>query len=161
MACGILAFLSVMRKTIFQTRFAVRKSRPGLGHGLFATHDIKKGEFVLEYEGRKIPTAYADTLKSRYLFEIDREWTVDGSVRSNIARYVNHSCAPNCEADIRGGKILLYAAGDIRKGEELTIDYGEEYFDEFIKPTGCKCARCTAQSAPASVSRFNFFARSR
>ena len=131
-----------MRTSILHGRFAIRRSRPGLGHGLFATAQIGSGDFILEYTGKRIPTAYADTLDSRYLFEIDRKWTVDGSTRANIARYVNHSCEPNCEAEIRDEKILLYASRDIEKGEELTIDYGEEYFDEFIRPVGCKCRGC-------------------
>ncbi len=131
-----------MRRTILQAKFAVRKSRPGLGHGLFATSALHKGDFVLEYSGRRIPTSLADTLKSRYLFEIDRRWTIDGSTRANVARYINHSCEPNCEGDVHDGRVLIYTARDIRKGEELTIDYGKEYFDEFIRPAGCKCDAC-------------------
>ena len=131
-----------MRSAILQVRYAIRKSRPGLGHGLFATQAISKGDFVIEYTGTKIPTKVADALPTRYLFEIDRNWTIDGSVRSNIARYINHACVPNCEADIHDSHILICAARDIEKGEELTFDYGEEYFEEFIKPVGCKCAKC-------------------
>ncbi len=151
-----------MRKRILQARYAVRKSTPGLGHGLFATATLRKGDFILEYRGRRIPTPQADASQSRYLFEVDGKWTVDGSPRFNIARYINHSCKPNCEADVRdlpaprsaflseargqewqaGGHILIFAKRDIEPGEELTIDYGEEYFDEFIKPIGCKCNHC-------------------
>jgi hypothetical protein len=134
-------------------RFTVRKSTPGMGQGLFAAQNIKRGDFILEYTGKKIPTPVADTLKSRYLFEIDAQWTIDGSPRSNLARYINHSCDPNAEADIcdlprvgsrvkAGGRILISAKRAIQKGEELTIDYDTEYFDEFIKPVGCKCPRC-------------------
>ncbi len=126
-------------KTI-DARFAIRRSSPGKGQGLFAQRDIKKGEFILEYTGEKIPTAVADAMKdARYLFEIDEEWTIDGSPRSNTARYINHSCNPNTEAEISDGKILIIAVRDIKKGEELTIDYDTEYFDEFIRPVGCKC----------------------
>ncbi len=132
-----------MRRTIFQARFAVRRSRPGLGQGLFATADIRHGDFILEYTGRRIQTSVADTLKTRYLFEVDGTWTIDGSSRSNTARYINHSCVPNCEGEIRDGAILIYASRDIKRGEELTLDYGQEYFDEFIKPVGCKCDHCT------------------
>ena len=150
-----------MKTQILQARFAVRKSKPGMGHGLFATNGLRKGDFILEYKGRRIPTPQADALKSRYLFELDREWTIDGSPRFNIARYINHSCNPNCEADLRdlpvrgtqtglpaqaGGHILIYASRDIAKGEELSINYGEEYFDEFIRPAGCKCSTCSLQT---------------
>lgn len=131
-----------MKKESARPVFTVRKSGPGLGKGLFANENIKKGAFILEYTGKKIPTALADTLKSRYLFELDSEWTIDGSARSNTARYINHSCEPNTEAEIRDGRILIHAVKPIRKGEEVTIDYDTEYFDEFIRPVGCKCSKC-------------------
>ncbi|QQG38357.1 MAG: SET domain-containing protein [Candidatus Kaiserbacteria bacterium] len=118
----------------------VRKSRAGLGHGFFATRKIERGECVAEYTGKRIATTYADTLKSRYLFEIDESWTIDGSGRENVARYINHSCEPNAEAEIHDGRIYILATRTIRKGEEITIDYGDEYYDEFIRPVGCKCA---------------------
>ena len=126
-----------------RTRFVVRRSSPGRGFGLFAREPMGHGEFLLEYTGRHVPTKDADELDTKYLFEIDTYWTVDGSSRSNTARYINHSCDPNCEADIRDGKILIFAMRAIAAGEELTIDYGDEYFDEFIKPYGCKCDVCT------------------
>ncbi|KKW19866.1 MAG: hypothetical protein UY63_C0005G0049 [Parcubacteria group bacterium GW2011_GWA2_51_10] len=140
-----IAYPFDMRRHFFQARFAIQKSRPGLGHGLFATANLSKGDFVLEYTGKKIPTKLADEITSRYLFEIDRKWTVDGSVQSNLARYINHSCEPNCECVLEGGRILIYASRDIEKGEELSFDYGEEYFDEYIKPMGCKCHKCRLQ----------------
>ena len=124
------------------SRFRIGRSRPVLGCGLFARVGIASGDFVLEYTGKKIPTPLADTLDTKYLFEIDAEWTIDGSPRSNLARYINHACQPNTEADIVDGKIIITAVRDIAVGEELTIDYGEEYFDEFIKPYGCRCDSC-------------------
>jgi SET domain-containing protein len=125
-------------------RFVVRQS-PGKGSGLFALCPFKKGRLIAEYTGVRIPTPYADTLDNRYLFELDRVWTIDGSPESNVARWINHACLPNCEGVIRKGRIFIYAARDIRAGEELTIDYGEEYFDEFIRPVGCKCAECSSK----------------
>jgi hypothetical protein len=121
-------------------RVAVKRGRPGTGLGLFATDYFKKGEMVVEYTGKKVTTKVADTLGTKYLFEIDEKWTIDGSPRTNLAGYVNHSCEPNCEAEIDGMRIFYYAMRPIDAGEELTIDYGEEYFDEFIRPHGCKCA---------------------
>lgn len=123
-------------------RFAVRRSGPGRGLGLFARTRISEGDFVVGYTGKKIPTRIADELDTKYLFEIDEEWTIDGSPRSNIARYINHSCRPNCEADVQNGRILIFALRDIASGEELCTDYGEEYFDEFIRPVGCRCDTC-------------------
>jgi SET domain-containing protein len=125
--------------TLKDARFVVRATGIGKGKGLFATSKIKKGSFVIEYTGDKIPTKVADTLGTRYLFEIDSEWTIDGASRTNTARYINHSCDPNCEVEIEGDRLMIYAVRNIARGEELSFDYGEEYFDDFIRPSGCKC----------------------
>ena len=124
------------------SRFEVREARLGTGLGLFARMPIKKGAFIIEYTGTKIPTTAADESGSRYLFEIDEIWTLDGPVPENVAGYINHDCHPNVEAEIEDGKIMIYAQKAIAPGEEFTIDYDQEYFDEFIKPFGCKCASC-------------------
>jgi SET domain-containing protein len=126
-------------------RFVLRRAH-GKGHGLFARVPVRRGDFIMEYTGRRITTAEADALRTRYLFEIDRSWTIDGSARSNRARYINHSCDPNCEAEIRDGRIMLYAAQDIAAGEELSFDYGDEYFDEFIRSKGCRCGTRACRS---------------
>ncbi|MBI2610990.1 SET domain-containing protein [Candidatus Kaiserbacteria bacterium] len=120
----------------------VRRSRPGLGRGLFATRALRAGGCIVEYTGKRVPTAHADTLKTRYLLELDEHWTIDGSARDNLARYINHSCSPNCEGQLESGRVFIHATCDIKKDEELTLDYGDEYFDEFIRPRGCKCERC-------------------
>jgi uncharacterized protein len=120
----------------------IKRAGPGLGFGLFAHRFFAKNELIVEYSGKRIPTAEADMLGTRYLFEVDEQWTIDGSPRTNIARYINHSCEPNCETDVLEGKIYVFALRDIEPGEELTFDYGEEYFDEFIRPYGCRCTRC-------------------
>jgi SET domain-containing protein len=122
--------------------FEVKESLPGVGQGLFARTPLAKDSFILEYIGKHIPSADADVSKSRFLFEIDDQWTIEGDVPENTARYINHACDPNTEAEIEDGKINIYAIRDIAPGEELTIDYGEEYFDEFIRPIGCRCVNC-------------------
>ncbi len=122
--------------------FAVRRSRTGCG--LFATQNIAKDDYVVEYTGVRIPTSIADTLKTRYLFDLEDGWTIDGSVRSNKARWMNHSCDPNCVSDLCEGRVMLFALRDIEIGEELTFDYGEEYVKDFIEPVGCKCAKCAS-----------------
>jgi len=119
-------------------RFEVRES-PGIGWGLFAREPIAEGDFILEYTGKKIPTKEANSSKGRYLFELDTKWTIDGEGQDNHARWINHACVPNAEAEVQKGKILIHALRDIFQGEEITIDYGQEYFDEFIKPHGCRC----------------------
>jgi SET domain-containing protein len=119
-------------------RFEIRES-PGMGWGLFARAEISQGDFIVEYTGTKLSAEQADESKSKYLFEIDDKVTLDGEDQSNHGRWLNHSCVPNVEAFEDEQKILLYAMRDIFPGEELTIDYGQEYFEEFIKPHGCKC----------------------
>lgn len=97
----------------------------------------------MEYTGNRVPTKIADESDSKYLFEIDSEWTIDGETHGNTARYINHDCHPNTEAEIsEDDRIEIHTVRDIAAGEELTIDYGDEYFDEFIRPIGCKCASC-------------------
>jgi hypothetical protein len=99
----------------------------------------------MEYTGRLLSSDEADRKGGRYLFEVNRRWFIDGSPRGNLSRYINHSCRPNCEPLVRGRAIVIYARRTIRAGEELTYDYGKEYFDEYIKPSGCRCAWCSRQ----------------
>jgi SET domain-containing protein len=76
-----------------------------------------------------------------------------------MARYANHSCAPNAEADLERGQIVLRAIRPIGTGEEITYDYGREYFELFIRPQGCHCERCATRrrkrngKTPSSASR--------
>lgn len=134
----------VMRTDDMQirSRFEVREGRPGTGLGLYALQPIKKDEFLLEYTGKKIPAEVADESDSAYLFELNKDWTIDGPPELNLAGYINHDCHPNTETDIVDGRIIFEAIKDIEAGQELTVDYGDEYFDEFIRPFGCKCASC-------------------
>ncbi len=120
----------------------VRVGKSFAGLGLFADEDISKGEYVISYTGEVISNEIADKLKTKYLFEIDDRYTIDGSDRTNTARYINHFCNPNLEAEIEAGEIKFFAIKDIKQGEELGFDYGDEYFNEFIKPIGCKCSHC-------------------
>lgn len=124
--------------TAMDPRFEIRTS-PGMGWGLFAREQVSQGDFIVEYTGVKIPTEIADQSDSRYLFEVNKDWTLDGVAQNNHGRWLNHACMPNVEAIGEEDKIMLYALRDIFPGEELTIDYGKEYFDEFIKPHGCRC----------------------
>jgi SET domain-containing protein len=84
------------------------------------------------------------------MFEINRRWTIDGSSRRNLARYINHSCAANTESVLRKGKMEFVALRRIAPGEEITLDYGPDYFDLFIKETGCGCAACKAKTKTAA-----------
>jgi hypothetical protein len=120
--------------------FRVGRSRSGLG--LFATAPIKKGKFIVEYTGRKLPNKIADELNNKYLFEINSRWTLDGSPRRNVARYINHSCRPNAESDVIKHKVIIRAIKNIPEGAEITYDYGKDYFTTFLKPIGCRCDAC-------------------
>ena len=119
----------------------VRRSKSGLG--LFAGEDIKKKEFIIEYVGEVLTCKEADIRGGKYLFETSKNRFIDGSTRKNTARYINHSCAPNCEVEIERGHINVYALKNIMKGEELHYDYEKDYFDEYIKPHGCRCHKCS------------------
>jgi uncharacterized protein len=121
-------------------RYRVGRSKAGLG--LFALKPIRKGEFIAYYTGRIITNAEADRLWTKYLFELNSRWTVDGSSRRNIARYINHSCQPNAETDVKKHKIIITAIKNIEPGDEITYNYGRAYFNAFIKPIGCKCVAC-------------------
>jgi SET domain-containing protein len=135
-----------MRRTP-QSELAIKRTPIGLG--LFARAPVPKGALVIEYTGRLVSNTDEARLKGRYLFEVNTRWTIDGVGRENLSRYINHSCRPNCEAIARGKRIFIHARRGISAGEELCYDYGKAYFDEFIKPTGCACARCSEPIATA------------
>ncbi|EAQ35462.1 Nuclear protein SET [Nitrobacter sp. Nb-311A] len=124
--------------------YRIGRSRTGLG--LFATKPIKKGTKIIRYSGRMLDCTKEkdDAVENKYLFQITSRWTIDGSMRSNVARYINHSCKPNAESDVRKIKrrVDIRAIKDIAPGEEINYDYGTEYFKEYLKPIGCKCDSC-------------------
>jgi SET domain-containing protein len=120
--------------------FAVRRSRTGLG--LFATKPIRKGKKIVEYTGPRILNEEVEKSNGKYFFGVNKKWSIDGSVRENMARYANHSCRPNAEAIISRGRVWLYSRKNIQPGEEIVYDYGKEYFEGIIKDIGCKCRKC-------------------
>lgn len=121
--------------------FKYVKVKRGLaGLGLIAGENIKKGEMIIEYIGNILNKEEADKkVTSQYLFEINRNKTIDGTPRWNTARYANHSCMPNAESDIKKGRVFVTAIKNIKEGEEIVYDYGEEFCEEHIKPHGCRC----------------------
>lgn len=127
-------------------KFRVKRGLSGLG--LFATADIPAETYLTEYVGEKVSDAEADRRGGKYLFKISDEWTIDGRSRENLARYFNHSCAPNCyaELDEDAERVYFYTEETVRSGDELTVDYGQQYFDIEIAPHGCRCRRCATQS---------------
>jgi hypothetical protein len=124
--------------------YRVGRSRTGLG--LFATKPIKKGAKIIRYFGPLLDSKKKkdDAIENKYLFELNGRWTIDGSVRKNVARYINHACKPNAESDVspRKRKVVIRAIKKIEPGEEINYDYGTDYFKAYLKPIGCKCAAC-------------------
>jgi uncharacterized protein len=124
--------------------YRVGRSRTGLG--LFATQSIKKGTKIIRYFGPLLDSKKKkdDAIENKYLFELNNRWTIDGSVRKNVARYINHACKPNAESDVRPRKrkVFIRAIKNIEPGDEINYDYGTDYFKAYLKPIGCKCAAC-------------------
>ncbi len=110
--------------------FAVRNS-PIQGKGGFAVRRIRKGQRIIEYVGERIPPEeearrYDEDKMQRhhtFLFEVDDEVTIDAAVGGNDARFINHSCDPNCEAVNEDGRIWIFALKNIQPGVELCYDY--------------------------------------
>ena len=124
--------------------YRVGRSRTRLG--LFATKPIKKGSKIIRYFGPLLDSKKKkdDAIENKYLFELNNRWTIDGSVRKNVARYINHACKPNAESDVnaRKRKVVIRAIKKIEPGEEINYDYGTDYFKAYLKPIGCKCDAC-------------------
>lgn len=118
----------------------VKRSSAGLG--LFAAEDIKRGTYIIEYIGEIITRAEANRRGNKYLFETSANRIIDGSGRDNIARYANHACKPNSEIEIHRGRVFIVAQKNIPAGEEITYDYDDEYFQDYILPYGCRCKTC-------------------
>ena len=123
-----------------------RVGRSPTGLGLFATKPIKKGTKIIRYFGPLLDSKKKeeDEIENKYLFELTNRWTIDGSVRENVARYINHACRPNAESDVkpRKRKVFIRAIKNIEPGEEINYDYGTDYFKAYLKPIGCKCDAC-------------------
>tara|TARA_B100000401_G_scaffold300484_1_gene206377 strand:+ start:404 stop:898 length:495 start_codon:yes stop_codon:yes gene_type:complete len=130
----------------------VRKSKIH-GNGVFATKRIKKNTKIIEYIGEKIIKSEGDKRSAKrikkylnseldgsvYIFELNKKYDIDGSPLYNKARYINHSCDPNCEVEIIEEKIWITAIKDIKKTDELSYDYGYEFDSDDFRDHICKC----------------------
>ncbi len=124
---------SAPKKSKKPLAFVVRTSRIS-GKGAFALRPIKKGEKLIEYVGERLTHKQSDERYDddsmdehhTFLFTISSRHVLDATVDGNDSRFINHSCDPNCEADITKGRIWISAIKDIAKGEELHYDYGYE-----------------------------------
>jgi SET domain-containing protein len=127
-----------------------RLGRSRTGFGIFATRPIRKRTRLAEYKGPRLTAKEAEKAEkagNRYLYEINSRWTIDGTPHSNIARYFNHSCNPNADTSIRGGRIFIYAIKNIEPGQEIVYDYGIDYLRNVIGKSNCRCSRCMRRRA--------------
>ncbi len=125
------------QKPEIKVKVKVKRSYAGLG--LFADQEIKKNTWIIEYKGKIITNEQADVIGGKYLFEINSKKTINGTTRTNTARYVNHACRPNAEPVWHNKGMWIQAIKKIEMGEEITYNYGKDYFDAIIKPHGCRC----------------------
>jgi hypothetical protein len=114
--------------------------------GLCAAQNINAGTKIIEYIGKIISNKEVeinpkfDNSKDIYLFDLNKRFSLDGDYKWNTARLINHSCDPNCEVTGQGLKLWISAIRDIKKGEELSYDYGFS-FDKDYKQFPCKCGK--------------------
>ena len=145
-------------------RLQVRKSGVH-GKGVFAVQPIRKGETFIEYTGEVIgwPEALRrhphdpDQPDHTFYFHLDDERVIDGLVGGNASRWINHSCAPNCEAEDDSGRVWLKALRNIKVGEELFFDYGlvieERYTPALKRRFECRCGAKTCRGTMLAPKR--------
>tara|TARA_B100001027_G_scaffold205599_1_gene168577 strand:- start:77 stop:562 length:486 start_codon:yes stop_codon:yes gene_type:complete len=129
------------------------KSSKVHGKGVFASEFIPKNKEIIEYRGEKITKKEGDRRSEKrikkylnskktgsvYIFELNSRYDIDGSFGYNKARFINHSCNPNCEVKIEKGQIWIVSLKNIKKNQELSYDYGYEFDKEDYKDHICKC----------------------
>jgi SET domain-containing protein len=128
-----------------ETEWLSFQSSPIHGLGGFARQDIPSGGRIIEYLGERI--SKQESLKrceqnNEYIFTLNEIADLDGNVTWNLARLLNHSCAPNCDAEFADGQIWIVARRDIRAGEEITFNYGYDLVDYREYPCHCRAPNC-------------------
>jgi uncharacterized protein len=134
----------IRRHPLVKIRVRVGPSRIA-GQGLFAEQAIRQGTKIIRYIGEKITHEESERRLAAgnvYVFGLDERYAIDGSTRKNTARYINHSCDPNCQTEQFGRLIWIVAIRDIQAGEELTYNYGYELNDEPTEPCHCGAKHC-------------------
>jgi SET domain-containing protein len=135
--------------------FEIRQS-PIQGLGAFATRRIPSGTRLIEYAGERLTPPQADARYPEvpgerhhtFLFSIDDEWVIDAAVGGNDARWINHTCDPNCDAVVDDGRIWIETIRDVEPGEELAYDYAYELEERHTPsakrryPCNCGSAQC-------------------
>jgi uncharacterized protein len=115
------------------------------GRGMFARAEILAGDRIIQYTGERISKEESIRRCSEgnnYVFHINEEFDLDGSIESNLARFINHSCAPNTEAVLEEGRIWIIALRNIGPGEEITFNYGYDLDDYRAHPCRCGALNC-------------------
>ena len=126
------------------------------GRGVFALRRIPKGTRIIEYKGKLITDKEADRRYSRVhehsphtmLFSLEGGWVIDATRRGNSARWINHSCAPNCDIEEEGRRVFIETRRDIQPGDELTYDYNLQIGEKHTKAAKrehacfCRARRC-------------------
>jgi len=138
---------------------------PMQGVGAFATHRIPSGTRLVEYAGQRLTQAqaearYPEVVGERhhtFLFAIDAEVVIDAAVDGNEARWINHSCAPNCDAVIDGGRIWIETIRNVSPGEELAYDYAftlpERHTPAAKRRYPCHCGAATCRGTMLAKKR--------
>src|SRR3954465_366901 len=103
-------------------KYAIKRTETGLG--LIALETIPYDKRIIEYIGPVLTHEEADKKGGKYLMTINEKYVIDGSPRSNIARYINHSCRPNARAYRSGARVWIWSLREIKPGEEITYHYG-------------------------------------
>ena len=115
------------------------------GWGCFARKPIGSGARVIEYLGQKIDKRESERrcrLNNEYIFYLDERFDLDGNAGWNPAKFINHSCSPNCDAELIDGKIWIVARRMIQPGEEISFNYGYDLEDYREHPCRCGSSNC-------------------
>jgi SET domain-containing protein len=135
------------------------------GNGVFAKRKIAAETCIIEYAGERITARQAvkrsgtdpDNPCHTFFFSLETGRLIDGASQGNDARWINHSCAPNCEAREEDGRVYIYALRDIRRGEELNYDYGliisERHTPAVKRAYACLCGASTCRQTMLAPKR--------
>jgi len=135
------------------------------GNGVFAARKIPEGTRIIEYTGTRISSKEADKRAGldpdnphhTFFFSLESGKIIDGGDGGGDARWINHSCAPNCEAQEEGKKVFIHAIQDIKRGEELSYDYGLVIDDKITKSLKkdyeCRCGAKECRHTMLSLAK--------
>jgi hypothetical protein len=151
----LAATRNIRRRLSTVTQWVTYRRSAIHGRGVFARRSIPETTRVIEYTGERISKREARRREveriaraqrggdgSVYIFVLNHRYDLDGRKSRNLARFINHSCAPNCRVEVVRGRIWIVARRDIAVGEELTYDYGFPFEEWRQHPCRCGAPRC-------------------